>query len=451
MRGSLGCIIFGVSDWEIDYVSLLMYLFFLKVLLLEYRGFSGKHFMYKFLDIIKYGCFALSLLLCGCSQSPIPEEELRLSLTKEEISDITETFQHIEGAPLLHCAIQSIRFDIAKKLILQGADVNAEDKQGRTPLFYFGLTQRDPDDYDFDFRSMGEFMIEHGADINHRDHEGNTPLHTTIENSRIAELLILKGVAVNTKSKDGLTPLHWAAYDYRFDRYDRPTKSIKLLLNANVDVNVQDNKGQTPLHYAVKSDNYKACELLLKNGANIDIKDNRGNTPLGIARKEYRFDLMCLLSDTKGNEKVEFINFFKAINHDDISYIKYINKETIDSFIKKYAVSPLILAVMMNKVKVAKFLISRGADVTGECSLPRDYQYFLGDNYVDVEFYGNFGWTLLHIAVSKSMENDDDPEMVKLLANKRTVNIKDIIGRTPLSLAKPNSEISKILIANGAK
>ena len=47
------------------------------------------------------------------------------------------------------------------------------------------LRQKVIDDYIVDFKSMGEFLIDHGAHINHRDHEGNTPLHIAVDNSRI--------------------------------------------------------------------------------------------------------------------------------------------------------------------------------------------------------------------------------------------------------------------------
>ena len=144
-----------------------------------------------------FSCLVLNFLLVGCSNT-------ELSLSKEELKLVAQHTGRDEIYPekeWLHNSISNLEFGIAKKLVLQGADVNAEDSKGRTPLFYFGETQRDPDDYDVDFKSIGEFLIEHGADVNHRDHEGNTPLHNTVENSRIIKLLISKGADVNAKNK----------------------------------------------------------------------------------------------------------------------------------------------------------------------------------------------------------------------------------------------------------
>ena len=409
------------------------------------KKFESGFFMNNFFSIAKYWCFAFSLLIGGCAQ--LNNAESQISLTDEEV-EFLKWCDKCDYPPL-NLAISSLQFNVARYLVLNGADVNVEDSKGMTPLFYFGETQQDPDDYIVDFKSMGEFLIDHGANINHRDHEGNTPLHIAVDNSRIAELLISRGADVNARNNKGVTPLHLAAY---FLRYNRPTKSIEILLKAKADVNAQDNEGLTPLHYSVKSDNYKACDFLLRHGADNTITNNQRNSPLDVARKEHRFDLMCLLSNTEGYSKsLQYRDFFLAINNDDVSYFEYyLNKKTIDGFIKKYAISPLILATMLNKVKVAKFLISRGADVTVKCDLPKNYQY-LGENDVDVEAYKHMKWTPLHIAVNKSWENEDYLEMVKLLANKQTVNIKDVRGDTPLSLAKPGSEVAKILIANGAK
>ena len=365
--------------------------------------------MNKLSNFTKYIGLATILLLCGCSQNL----EEKLSLTTQDLNEIRQDSP--DDVPLLHCAIQNLRFDVAKALILQGADVNSEDAEGKTPLFYFGLTQRDPDDYAVDFKSMGEFLIDHGADIHHRDHKGNTPLHATVENSRIAELLISKGADVNAKNNDGITPLHITAYDFRLKH---STRGMEILLKEKADVNAQDNEGLTPLHYTVKSDNYKACELLLKNGAktNIWIARKCEGSPLAQASKEYRFDLMCLLSDTEGGVKIQaFHYFFNAIKHDDISFmrdIKRLRKKNIDEFMKYYTISPLILAVMMNKVKVAEFLISRGADINVKCELPKDYVY-LGENWAEVELYAHNKWTPLQIAKHKGYS-----DMVKLLSKK---------------------------------
>ena len=48
-------------------------------------------------------------------------------------------------------------------LIAQGADVNARDKRGRTPLF---------DSVETGYFSQTQFLLENGADANARDNSG---------------------------------------------------------------------------------------------------------------------------------------------------------------------------------------------------------------------------------------------------------------------------------------
>jgi uncharacterized protein len=90
-----------------------------------------------------------------------------------------------------------------------------------------------------------------GADVNAIDHEGNTPLHHAVykDQTEIIRLLIDKGAEVNGKRKaenneKGLAPLHTATWRSTIE-------TIEFLIDNGADVNMKRADGAIALHYAV--------------------------------------------------------------------------------------------------------------------------------------------------------------------------------------------------------
>jgi len=94
---------------------------------------------------------------------------------------------------------------LVENLIQRGANINARDKAGRTPLHHATSS---------DARSIIPLLIRHGADVTARDNAGETPLHgaTGIHgNLRIIRLLIRHGADVNARTANGHTPADFSA------------------------------------------------------------------------------------------------------------------------------------------------------------------------------------------------------------------------------------------------
>ena len=105
-----------------------------------------------------------------------------------------------------------------------------------------------------------------GADVNAGDDGGTTPLqHATANGHKeIAQLLIAKGADVNTKDIGGGTPLHLAAIGFRHKEI------AELLIAKGADVNAiivsGRNQGKTPLDFAIEFKNTETADLLRKQG-----------------------------------------------------------------------------------------------------------------------------------------------------------------------------------------
>src|SRR5205823_2535532 len=88
--------------------------------------------------------------------------------------------------------------------LARGADVNARDHEGRTPLS-FVLN-------DWNAPEHAGLLIAHGADVRARDPMGDTPLHHAAlfgSEAQIA-LLLEHGAEIDARTENGRTPLHYA-------------------------------------------------------------------------------------------------------------------------------------------------------------------------------------------------------------------------------------------------
>ncbi len=154
-----------------------------------------------------------------------------------------------------------------KLLIGVGADVNAKNKDGGTPLHVaaHGHTE------------VAKILLEAGADVNAKNNDGGTPLHEAARHSHIevVKILLQAGADVNAKNNGGWTSLHWAAREYRYR-----TVMVKILIEAGARANVRTEDGRTPLHSAAWHGQTEAVRLLLEAGAEVNAKEKGGKTPL---------------------------------------------------------------------------------------------------------------------------------------------------------------------------
>ena len=169
------------------------------------------------------------------------------------------------GSTPLHKSARHGRLEVARALIDKGADVNAKNDDGWTPLLLSASNEH---------LEVARFLIEAGADVNAKNEYGFTPLHKSARHGHleVARALIDKGADVNAKNDDGSTPLLLSAENGRLE-------VVRALIEAGADVNAKNEYGSTPLHNTYTR-HLEVSRALIEAGADLHIENNWGRTPL---------------------------------------------------------------------------------------------------------------------------------------------------------------------------
>lgn len=184
-------------------------------------------------------------------------------------------------------------------LIAAGADVNAADRHGRTPLMF----------------AVGKYanywaaaqLVEGGADVNARDEDGCTALMQARSADAI-KLLIDAGADANARCKDGSTSLILAADQFC------SSDPLRVLLEAGAEVNAANAYGTTALSVATTWHcNERPRKLLLKAGADDSKKIVAGDATF--------YERRCKEMEAKNPGYAEFLkkvqDALNVLNDDD--------------------------------------------------------------------------------------------------------------------------------------
>lgn len=165
---------------------------------------------------------------------------------------------------------------------LPAAAATATDRDGSTALHVAAKWGRD---------SICTALISEGADLDAEDDKGDTPLHAALSrfgavyNGNQAStvlLLLAEGADPCSSNQAGKTPLHYAA---AFSTGSNVGLLIEALQDAGADLDEADSQGLTSLHEAALAGRTEAVWELLRAGASPRAIDNHGHTALHVAAR----------------------------------------------------------------------------------------------------------------------------------------------------------------------
>jgi len=194
--------------------------------------------------------------------------------------------------PNAECADKSTAMHIAAfkgtadvvEVLLRKGNPHVRTVDGCTPL-YFAVMENTPD--------IVAMLLDAGADIDAAENYGITPLICafTRNNPKMAEVvktLLSRCADVERMANNGFAALHQACCQSR-------PEAVVELLEHDVGVDSRSGTGFTGLAVAAFRGNTRVAELLLARGAKVDARVEYGNTPLYLASAKGHIEVMKLL------------------------------------------------------------------------------------------------------------------------------------------------------------
>lgn len=198
------------------------------------------------------------------------------------------------GAQERSTLLEAVTYDdleAVKSFVEAGADINAANDYGHTPLLIA---------CNYGYEEVAVYLITKGANVNSRGKDGGTALIAAASNSqRLVELLLSRGADVEARMANGVGPFTQFAIGILTKRVPLELGDTLLAHGAEVDEAQTEGgaAGYTPLMMAARNNQEALVRFLIERGADVNHAAESGATPLSLAREEGHQGIVAILKE----------------------------------------------------------------------------------------------------------------------------------------------------------
>lgn len=257
--------------------------------------------------------------------------------------------------------------DVVHLLLMNGADLEARDLIGQTPLSCAA---------EKGCREVVILLLKNGAQLEAGDFSRRTPLSYAAKGGHpdVVNLFLEKGAELEAEDSEHRTPLFHAARreldstPFSFTARTGNVGVVNLLLDKGAALDSRDWKSQTPLFHAVQSRDVAVVELLLDRGAKIELRDSDDETPLSLAVRATDVEMVDLLvkRGAEVNARVRHGEplLLIAAEKESVALVKSLLERGAEVNVGgPYSLTPLLTATRSGDVAVVEELLKQGAEV----------------------------------------------------------------------------------------
>lgn len=359
----------------------------------------------------------------------VMEQLLDRGVTPDSVTDIN----------LLREAVLNRDPESVRLLLLFGADPNAIDKHGFTPLF--SATE-------LGFVDGAKMLIKYGADPNtSAGPEADTPLALAVLDSKVelVQLFLMYGGDANRIMANGNTVLIRA-----IDR-KTPKRLIELVLNYGGDANGKNGEGTSPMFQCASMQRFDLAQVLLDRGADPNLPGPKHL--LWPACYQPHFLKLLLARGADFRRAPGVMELATSINN--IESVRILLNSGVDPNAKKDGVyTPLCSAIRDDRADIVTLLLANGADPNLPAS---EYPCFKCVTHQRAKYLpqvvaaGGDPHEPRGI-IEKAVKHNNPDALIYLLDYGVDVNAKSPEGYTPLTTAirEDRADMVDLLLARGA-